>query len=436
MNFKLKNILVFLSILIILVGGVSFGFRREILKVLAMDYNCTSSGISQMSQRMQELTEIMKRCQTNSCFLEVRNELLSLSEKLQKCGQETQQKKEELSKEAQTLRWKINYLDASINEKQVNIYALNSQISLLNSEISNLNQQIENIEKETKKSIEIISYSLRKFYEYDKKNFIFLTLANGNFSDFFDEVTYVEDLQKTINKNLNKLRENKKILEEKKKDLTKKKSEIETAKSQIAQEVEILNYEREEKNNLLSITEGDEKKYEILMAEVEKRTREIYEQIYILEFKLGGGSNCIPNSLSWPVEGYLTQGYGCVQNNWYPQGNCKEGWSFHNGIDIASACGTPLKAPADGVVVATGDMGRYAYGQWMVIRHDIGVYTLYAHLQSIVATGRVKEGEIIAKMGTTGFSTGCHVHFMVGTAFTQNGNLPIMAHQNPLCYLR
>lgn len=440
MKLKLKKIIIFLSIVAVLaLGGI---LKEKILlkPAKAQEYNCSSAGIAQMTKQIEQLTETMKGCKSSSCLINVKNQLLEVSSNLQKCGEIAQQKKQELAKEAQTLRWKINYLDASINEKQANIFALNTQISFLTNEIININYEIEKIKKEIENKRELISYSLRKIYEYDRNNLALITLAQGEFSDFFNEVLYIENLQKKISQSIAELRKNKETLENKKAEMNQKKKEIETAKIQIAQQVEILNYERQEKNNLLTITEGNEAKYEALMAEVERKTKEIYEQIYILESKLRSGASCSPNSLSWPVEGGLfTQGYGCLHTEFarksYPLCDNRRG-GFHNGIDIASSCGTPIKAPADGVVVATGNMGEYAYGIWMVLKHDIGIYTLYAHLQSINASGRVVTGQVIARMGTTGFSTGCHLHFMVGTAFTQNGNLPLLASQNPLCYLK
>ncbi len=88
----------------------------------------------------------------------------------------------------------------------------------------------------------------------------------------------------------------------------------------------------------------------------------------------------------------------------------------NNGIDIANQCGTPIYATADGVIILADMVGwNGGYGKNVRVRHPNGVVTLYAHLsESLVEAGQqVAQGQMIALMGTTGRSTGCHVHFEV-----------------------
>lgn len=84
---------------------------------------------------------------------------------------------------------------------------------------------------------------------------------------------------------------------------------------------------------------------------------------------------------------------------------------FHNGIDIASPYGTYIGASRDGRVVSTGWMG--AYGKAVIIEHDNGYKTLYGHMSSILARPgqQVKAGKLIGRVGSTGLSTGPHLHF-------------------------
>lgn len=109
----------------------------------------------------------------------------------------------------------------------------------------------------------------------------------------------------------------------------------------------------------------------------------------------------------WPTSGEITSGFGYRNSPW--------GWSreFHPGVDIANSWGTPVLAAADGVVISAGWEG--GYGNMVLIDHGNGMQTAYAHNSSIrVAVGqRVSKGEQIADMGSTGASTGPHVHYEV-----------------------
>lgn len=124
-----------------------------------------------------------------------------------------------------------------------------------------------------------------------------------------------------------------------------------------------------------------------------------------------------------PVRGGVTQtsGFGYRRD---PRGG---GTRMHSGVDWAGPSGTPILATAAGTVVQAGRDG--AYGNLVVIQHDFGIQTYYAHLSSIgVSVGqRVSRGDRIGGMGTTGRSTGVHLHYEIRV-----GGRPI----NPLTYIR
>jgi murein DD-endopeptidase MepM/ murein hydrolase activator NlpD len=94
-------------------------------------------------------------------------------------------------------------------------------------------------------------------------------------------------------------------------------------------------------------------------------------------------------------------------------------WRFHYGVDIANRAGTPISAFADGTVTATGRSS--GYGNYVILEHEGGFYTLYAHCRTVgVKAGQtVGRGEEIATIGSTGVTTGPHLHFEIryGDAF-------------------
>ncbi|MGB4270755.1 MAG: M23 family metallopeptidase [Spirochaetota bacterium] len=114
-----------------------------------------------------------------------------------------------------------------------------------------------------------------------------------------------------------------------------------------------------------------------------------------------------------PLGGRLTSFFGGRVHPIFRQ------WGFHNGLDIAAPYGTPVGAARGGVVIASGWMG--GYGKAVMIQHDEGFKTLYGHLSTInVRPGqKVKAGQFLGRVGSTGWSTGPHLHFTLW----QNGKL-------------
>lgn len=123
--------------------------------------------------------------------------------------------------------------------------------------------------------------------------------------------------------------------------------------------------------------------------------------------------------MEWPTVGRETQPYGCTGFRMEPRrGDCAH---FHAGIDIANSRGTPVRAAADGTVAYVGREPWY-HGTdraWVVIlSHGNGIKTIYVHLQARPVDGikkgkHVDQGQLIGLMGSTGRSTGPHLHFGV-----------------------
>jgi murein DD-endopeptidase MepM/ murein hydrolase activator NlpD len=118
-----------------------------------------------------------------------------------------------------------------------------------------------------------------------------------------------------------------------------------------------------------------------------------------------------PGRLSRPIDSYITSPYGMRLHPVYHQ------WTLHDGTDFGGGCGRPVRAAASGRVI-----GRYynvGYGNRVIVAHGYmrgaSVTTTYNHLSrySTYVGQRVRRGEVIGFVGTTGYSTGCHLHFMV-----------------------
>lgn len=226
---------------------------------------------------------------------------------------------------------------------------------------------------------------------------------------------------------------------------SEKKVEVASVKFQLEQQNAYLENSRRNKETLAAQAAADQAKYSDIVSDLEKQRKAIEDEIEQLDAARAGkiDLSSIPNFssgvLGYPVKSpHKTQGYGKTTfTKWY---------TFHNGVDFADAVGTPVLAAEDGEVIAMGDEGKYAYGKWIAIQHKNGLTTLYGHLskQSVKKGERVDRGEKIGLMGSTGYSTGSHVHFgvytsesfeIVKSSSVKGLLIPTGAHINPEKYL-
>jgi murein DD-endopeptidase MepM/ murein hydrolase activator NlpD len=145
-------------------------------------------------------------------------------------------------------------------------------------------------------------------------------------------------------------------------------------------------------------------RYEEAVAQLEAESARIQG---LIQGSGSTGSGQYGGELYWPTSGAIVSGFGYRTHPVY--GTTR----FHSGVDIDGACGQPIYAAEDGTVLSAGSNG--GYGNASVIDHGNGLSTLYAHQSSIgVSSGSsVSRGQQIGLVGTTGLSTGCHLHFEV-----------------------
>ena len=157
------------------------------------------------------------------------------------------------------------------------------------------------------------------------------------------------------------------------------------------------------------------------LAEAKKANQKAIKNLAKNE-KTQNGEVAVSNTggFRWPLMGRINSPFGWRQ---HPITKRRD---FHTGIDIKGNRGDPIKGAGGGKVVYSGWMG--GYGKVLVIEHSNGQSTLYAHCSTLLVGkgANVSSGQLIAKVGTTGRSTGPHLHFEV-----RNGNTPV----NPIKYL-
>ena len=147
-----------------------------------------------------------------------------------------------------------------------------------------------------------------------------------------------------------------------------------------------------------------QRKLDHLAGDVEAE-RQIQEQL--AEFLKERRSVLASTPSVWPVRGWVTSGFG------YRRSPFTGKRQFHAGLDISTRRGTPIRAPAAGVVTFAG--WESGYGKMLVVNHGHGLVTRYGHMNAfkVKVGARVKRGQILGSVGNTGRSTGPHLHYEV-----------------------
>ena len=163
------------------------------------------------------------------------------------------------------------------------------------------------------------------------------------------------------------------------------------------------------KRSALARLRQERRAFERMVRELEEDSRQLEVLIRRSQRSTSRGV-ALARSLSgfiWPARGVFTSGYGIRR---HPIFRIRR---MHTGQDIAAPYGTPVQAASDGRVIYTGWFG--GYGKIVVVDHGDGVSTLYAHLSKILTRSgaRLRRGEVVGRIGSTGYSTGPHVHFEV-----------------------
>ncbi len=336
--------------------------------------------------------------------------------------------KEELSGTMQD----INKLIDQISEYESEIDGLDDKINEVNESIKTSEKKIEEKQKELEEKQTLLDKRLVALYKDGSVRYLDVLLSSESITEFISSYYLIEELTEHDTTLINGVKETKEKIEEVKKDLEKNKKEIQALKKkQLARKnsLDVLKSDKERKAASLTSSEKKlKKKLEELATENRSLDRQIKAKKEEIErakkeHEASGGSSS--SGFIRPVKGYP------ITTGMYYNSSGK----YHGAVDFSGPgiAGKPIYAVADGYVVTTRRL-NYSYGNYILIAHYNGLYTLYAHGRpgSIrVSPGqKVVQGQQIMSVGTTGNSTGYHLHFEVRT-----GNGTFSERVNPMKYL-
>lgn len=294
--------------------------------------------------------------------------------------------------------------ELDIEATQMEIESQGLQLQVLEESISQQEAQIE-IQKQMLKEM---IFELNKS---DGVGFIEVLFSSNDFNDLFTEIELLETLNADLQNALDQTKETKLALESNKADQQDRYDQLVDLQDELEAQSLTLQSQLNAKDVLLDYTEQSESQYRVLLSEMRQEQQYITSQISALQLQMDdlvsqsdeyGGETVF----TWPMQGVITATF---HDPTYPFRHLWE----HSGLDIAAASGTAIQAAAPGYVA----WARYgnSYGNYVMIIHANGYATLYAHMSSIAVSADqyVSRGDIIGYEGTTGFSTGPHLHFEV-----------------------
>jgi murein DD-endopeptidase MepM/ murein hydrolase activator NlpD len=256
---------------------------------------------------------------------------------------------------------------------------------------------------------------LRELQEKAKENTLTIFLRNKSLAESIFEKQSINNLSVALASEVTKLRDVKIELAGKLENTEQNKSLIEQETKNLKYRKEITEDKKGERKTLLSDTKNQERIYQSQLKELEKKQSEIGEAIEDIESQLRASFD--PNLLPIKRPGVLLdplKGAGIRTQEYGNTNFARKAYStkFHNGVDFGASYSTPIYSARAGKITAVGNNGRYQYGRYVLIEHDNGLTSLYAHMaRSVVTTGsNVEAGQLIGYVGSTGYSYGNHLH--------------------------
>jgi len=337
------------------------------------------------------------------------SEIEDRQKELEQISKEIENKKklvEQARREQKSVSRELNILETDIDETETEINYLTKKQQLLNQQIAQKNHEMSQAQASMEERSKILAERLNSIYTNGDIGYLEVLLDSSSFSDF---LTNFDLMQKIAEQDVNLLKEieqEHQYIEAKKIELETANVQVESVKEENQQKQEYLTGQSAEKEKVLSAIEKEKNKYEQALNELEqdsKRTEKIIRDLQ----NANPGKKPVAGAMIWPVNGRITSEFGM---RIHPILKTKR---MHTGFDLAASKGTTVKAAKSGSVIFTGWNG--AYGQVVVLDHGGGISTMYAHLSAIsVRVGQeVTQGNKVGAVGSTGWSTGPHLHFEV-----------------------
>lgn len=300
------------------------------------------------------------------------------------------------------------------------IQYLNSKISTSRSDIRRLRAELADLQKRHSEKQAILQKRLRDIYMHDDNSFLEVLMGSANFSEFINHTDYLSKICEADEQLIKTLRIEQEAIRFKQREINNKYSRMLSYRGRLKMKRTSLENIERKRQELLNEVEKQRRYYQNKKYELEEHTHELEQEVqqmiraYQRRNRTNSSGSRTAHSTGvfrWPVNGTITSDFGWRVHPVYGTSR------YHTGIDIGVPYGRAIKAADGGTVIYSGWCGGYGYT--VMIDHGKGIISLYGHCSRLfVSKGQsVAKGQVISAVGSTGVSTGPHLHFEV----RQNG---------------
>lgn len=327
----------------------------------------------------------------------------------------TQKKIEDIKKEESTYIEEINNIENDLLSSLDDLDKLNAELADKKNVIDKTTvelvikqEEINKIEQELNQKIEIFNNRIRAIYKSRDINTIEMLFTSGDFIEFISRLKMKRLLAAKDAEAISEIKNHRKLLIDSRNEILNLREREKSEKAELEKlinQAEIKKREVEniydKKKELLSITRANKEALIQMENQLAIKEREITKALQ----SYGYGS-APTGKLLWPVAGKFSSGFGY-------RTSLSGTRRFHSGVDLYARNGTPIYACESGQVIKAEYHGGYGYS--ILIYHGGGLATFYAHLSgfAVSAGQNVSRGQLIGYVGTTGYTTGPHLHLEV-----------------------
>ena len=329
-----------------------------------------------------------------------------------------EEKLAQLKKEQKNIQAYVELLDVELNGISDKLIGLEDEKTVLEGDIATTEENLANAEDTEASQYESMKLRIKYMYENGNENYLDLLLSSESMEDFLNKAEYVEKITEYDRNMLDLYAKTREDIAAYREQLLDEKTElellIELTEAEYANMELLISSKEEELNKYYANIEDNEELQKELDAEwddmnndlksLEEQLKKEEEEAAKKKVIYDGGQ------FIWPLKNNfkVTSKYG-----YRTHPVTGEKYSFHNGMDISASSGTPILSVYNGVVATVAKTSLA--GNYIMINHGSGLYTVYMHCSKIIAkVGQtVKQGDTIALVGSTGRSTAPHLHFSV-----------------------